>query len=317
MTAGRRSRGVRHLGRATDRRPWPARKLVDDYAQFTQTGQDSASGIVDAAAPNSPDSHRAVRGLTSRPRVSLRAFLRFPVCPPGSSPSSAFLRFPFVRRSPVWSLRPLLGSGSPSVSLRVPFPLRNSHVSAAAGRFRRRWSRAAGTKVTSSVTASPDRAIGPHERWAAAGHDGMPPQNRLLRAAASAGHRRTRTAQVRRISRAGRPVSCDRLSQNGGAWGGKSGAAAASDTASSGFRGRHPHLDPRPLPKFEHHDALRGPTLIAAARSQMTASSPRGTFSQAELAGELVLAQHQVAAGGLKHRHPVVRRLTARGQPAV
>ena len=28
------------------------------------------------------------------------------------------------------------------------------------------------------------------------------------------------------------------------------------------------------------------PTVIAAARSQMTASSPRGTFSQAELAGE-------------------------------
>jgi len=30
--------------------------------------------------------------------------------------------FPFVRRSPVRSLRPLPGSGSPSVSLRVPFP---------------------------------------------------------------------------------------------------------------------------------------------------------------------------------------------------
>jgi hypothetical protein len=42
------------------------------------------------------------------------------------------------------------------------------------------------------------------------------------------------------------------------------------------------------LPKFEHHDARHEPTLIAAARSQMTASSPRGTFSQAELTGELV-----------------------------
>ena len=61
-----------------------------------------------------------------------------------------------------------------------------------------------------------------------------------------------------------------------------------SDTASSGFRARYPHLDPRPLPKFEHHDARHESTLIAAARSQMTASSPRGTFSQAELAGELV-----------------------------
>jgi len=33
----------------------------------------------------------------------------------------------------------------------------------------------------------------PHYRWAAAGHDAMPLQNRLLRAAASAGHRRART----------------------------------------------------------------------------------------------------------------------------
>jgi hypothetical protein len=34
--------------------------------------------------------------------------------------------------------------------------------------------------------------------------------------------------------------------------------------------------------------------LIAAASSQMTASSPRGTFSQAELAGELVIQRIQV-----------------------
>ena len=70
-------------------------------------------------------------------------------------PSPAFLWFPFVRRSPVWSLRPLPGSGSPSVSLRVPFPLSNVHVSAAAGRFRRRWSWAAGTKVTSPAATTP------------------------------------------------------------------------------------------------------------------------------------------------------------------
>jgi hypothetical protein len=43
-----------------------------------------------------------------------------------------------------------------------------------------------------------------------------------------------------------------------------------------------------PLPKFEHYDARHEPTLIAAARSQMTASSLRGTFSQAELTAELV-----------------------------
>jgi hypothetical protein len=33
-------------------------------------------------------------------------------------------------------------------------------------------------------------------------------------------------------------------------------------------------LDIRPLPKSEHHDARHEPTLIATARSQMTASSP-------------------------------------------
>jgi hypothetical protein len=50
----------------------------------------------------------------------------------------------------------------------------------------------------------------------------------------------------------------------------------------------HPHLDPRPLPNFEQHDACHKPTLIAATRSRMTASSPRGAFSQAELTDELV-----------------------------
>ena len=85
--------------------------------------------------------------------IPRRAFLRFPVCPPGSPPSPAFGWFPAVQRSPVRSLRPLPGSGSPSVSLRIPFPLSNSHVSAAAGRFRRRWPRAAGTTVTSPAAA--------------------------------------------------------------------------------------------------------------------------------------------------------------------
>ena len=70
-----------------------------------------------------------------------------------------FVRLPLVSLRPAFSgcsLRPLPGSGSPSVSLRVPFPLSNLHVSAAAARFRRRWSRAAGTKVISSAaTTSP------------------------------------------------------------------------------------------------------------------------------------------------------------------
>jgi hypothetical protein len=121
------SRGVQRLGRATDRWPLPARKLVDDYAQFAQTCRDSASGIVDACGPKSPDSHRVVRGLTSRPPVSpcgLSSGFPFarrvpPLRPPFSGfPSSGVLRFvPFGRCS---------GSGSPSVSLRVPFPEQSS-----------------------------------------------------------------------------------------------------------------------------------------------------------------------------------------------
>jgi len=93
-------------------------------------------GIADACGPGSPGSHPGGLGphLTSSgfPR---RAFLRFPVCPPGSPPSPAFGWFPVVRRSPVRSLRPLPGSGSGSVSLRVPFPLSDLYVSAAAGRL--------------------------------------------------------------------------------------------------------------------------------------------------------------------------------------
>ena len=82
--------------------------------------------------------------------------------PPVSRMPAGF--FPFVRL-PLVSLRPAF-SGSfpsavarfrfPSVSLRFPFPLGNLHVSAAAGRYRRRRSQAAGTKVTSSAaTTSP------------------------------------------------------------------------------------------------------------------------------------------------------------------
>ena len=133
----------------------PARKLLDDTAQFAQTCRDSASGLADACGPRSPGSHRVVWGLTARPPVPLRAFLRFPVCPPGSPPSpavpglpsSGVLRFGPFGRCPVPVLR-RFPSGFPSLS--------NLHVSAAAGRFRRRRSRAAGTKVTSpAATTSP------------------------------------------------------------------------------------------------------------------------------------------------------------------
>ena len=89
-------------------------------------------------------------------RFPPRAFLRFPVCPPGPSPSSAFFWFPFVRRSPVCSLRPLPGFRFPFGFPPGSLPLSNLHVSAAVRRFRRRWSQAAGTKVTSpAATTSP------------------------------------------------------------------------------------------------------------------------------------------------------------------
>jgi len=52
-----------------------------------------------------------------------------------------------------------------------------------------------------------------------------------------------------------------------------------------------------PLPKFEHHDARHEPTLIEPARSQMTASSPRGTFSQAELTAERVITRYITHSG--------------------
>ena len=131
-----------------------------------------------------PDPRALTRVVWASPHVlrfPLRAFLRFPVCPPGSSPSSAFLWFPFVRRSPVRSLRPLPGSGSPSVSLRVPFPLSNLHLSAAARRFRRR--RPGRQGPTSPVLPRPprlNRALRLNYGRASAGQDGMPSQNRLF-----------------------------------------------------------------------------------------------------------------------------------------
>ncbi len=154
--AGRRTRGVQRLGSATDRRACPPESWWTTIRSSRRPARDSASGIVNACGPKSPDSHRAVWGLISRPPVSPAGF------PPVSRLPAGF--FPFVRL-PLASLRPA-SSGSfpsavarfrfPSVSLRVPFPLGNLHASAAAGRFRRRRSRAAGTKVTSSAaTTSP------------------------------------------------------------------------------------------------------------------------------------------------------------------
>jgi len=81
--------------------------------------------------------------------------------PPVSRLPAGF--FPFARL-PLASLRPAFSGLFPSAVARfrfpfgfppVPFPLSNLHVSAAARRFRRRWSRAAGTKVTSPAATTP------------------------------------------------------------------------------------------------------------------------------------------------------------------
>ena len=81
--------------------------------------------------------------------------------PPVSRLPAGF--FPFVRR-PLVSLRPAFSGSFPSAVARFRFPfgfppgslpLSNLHVSAAVRRFRRRWSRAAGTNVTSSAATTP------------------------------------------------------------------------------------------------------------------------------------------------------------------
>lgn len=121
---------------------------MDGYAQFAQPCRACASGIVNACGPGSPDSHRAVWGLTSRP----------PVSPRGPSSGFPFARrvLPFARR-PLVSLRPAFSGSFPSAAARVPvsLPLGNLHDSAAGGRFRRRWSRAARAKVTSPAATTP------------------------------------------------------------------------------------------------------------------------------------------------------------------
>jgi hypothetical protein len=90
--------------------------------------------------------------------------------PPPSSgfPRSGVLRFGPFGHCPV----PVL---SLSVSLLGPFPLSDLHGSAAARRFRRRWSPAAGTKVTSNAAPLARSRDPPASRRAAAGHDRMRP----------------------------------------------------------------------------------------------------------------------------------------------
>jgi hypothetical protein len=113
MTAEPALWGECNVWGAADRRPLPARKLADNSAQFAQTCQDSASGIVDACGPKSPGSHRVVWGLTSRPPVPPAGF------PPASRLPAGY--FPFLRLPPV-SRRPAFSGSVPSAVARSRFP---------------------------------------------------------------------------------------------------------------------------------------------------------------------------------------------------
>ncbi len=106
--------------------------------------------LLHACGPKSPDSHRVVWGLTSRPPVLLRTPSGFPSFALRLFPSPAFpgslVGFPAfgVLRS---------GPFGRCSRVRFPFgspPLSNPHASTPARRFRGHWSRAAGTEVTSS-----------------------------------------------------------------------------------------------------------------------------------------------------------------------
>ena len=75
--------------------------------------RDSASGIVDACGPGSPDSHPVVWGLTSRPPVPPAGFPPVSRLPAGFSP---------IARLPLVSRRPAFSGSSPSAVARFRFP---------------------------------------------------------------------------------------------------------------------------------------------------------------------------------------------------
>ena len=150
-----RSREVQRLGRATDMPAVARQKAAGrlcavraDLPGLCQRQRRCVRPQIPGLAPGGLGPHRTSSGTPAGfPPVSrLPAGLSPSPAVPGF-PSSGVLRFGPFGRCPVPVLR-RFPSGFPSLS--------DLHVSAAAGRFRRRRSRAAGTKVTSpAATTSP------------------------------------------------------------------------------------------------------------------------------------------------------------------
>ncbi len=207
-----RSRGVQRLGRATDNMSAVARQKAAGRLCAVRAGlpglcqrhRRCARPQIPGLAPGGLGPHRTSSGSPAGfPPVSR--------LPAGLSP--------FARR-PLVSLRPAFSGSVPSAAARFRFSVGFPPGSLPWAIFTLALPRAgsAGAGPGRQGPRSPvlprpprlDHAIRPHCRWAAAGHDGMPPQNRLLPAAASAAHRRARTARAVHARDAARTATTQR-----------------------------------------------------------------------------------------------------------
>jgi hypothetical protein len=97
---------------------WPARKPAGDHAQFAHPARTRRRRR--CVRPRIPGLSPGRSGASpSRPAVPSAGFPPASRLPAGFSP---FARLPLVQRASVRSLRPLPGSGSPSVPSGFPFP---------------------------------------------------------------------------------------------------------------------------------------------------------------------------------------------------
>jgi hypothetical protein len=185
VSCSQRSQGVQHLGLVAGPAALTRQETGRALCAVRADLPGLCGGTGDACGPKSPGFHPGGLG----PHLTSSGFpgglsSGFPFARRGSSPSPAFGWFPFVRRSSVCTLRPSPGSGSPSGSL----PPGDLHVSAAAGRCRRRWS-PVGKDQGHQFCPGPFAWVARDTPTLQAGSGRareMPPHNRLVRAAASA-----------------------------------------------------------------------------------------------------------------------------------